>query len=59
MLTILGNDKNNAYTRLNITDLKTGRQCKKICYTQEELKFERGNYEDNKRFHITEWEYSL
>lgn len=57
MLTILGNDKNHAHTRLNITNLKTGRQHKKICYTQKELEFERSHYSDSKLWHVTEWRY--
>lgn len=58
MLTILGNDKNHAHTRLNITDLETGRRRKKICYTLEELEFERSNYSGEK-YHVEEWRYEL
>lgn len=58
MLTILGNDKNHAYTRLNITDLETGRQHKKICYTQSELDFERSKVA-SKKYHVDEWRYEL
>ncbi|MEG0380076.1 MAG: hypothetical protein RR603_00090 [Kurthia sp.] len=57
MIMVLGNDKNNAYTRLNITNLKTGRQHKKICYTSKELEFERSHYSDSKLWHVTEWRY--
>lgn len=58
MITVFGNDKNHAHTRLNITNLKTGRQHKKICYTSKELEFERSNYSDSQKYHVTEWEYA-
>lgn len=60
MITVLGNDKNEPFTLLEVTNLETGRQHKHKCYDDDEtdyLAFYRSQYTDTSKYYVHEMRY--